>query len=106
MPESTAQFTAPEVVPQTAPACEFCGVEIVLDPNLRECCHKQAAVHHTLQLDSARNASRHIIVLHKQVHALTERVAALEALVDQLTQPQVVEVHSDDTVTMRRRVKG
>lgn len=94
MPESTAQFTAPEVVPQTATACEFCGAEIVLDPNLRECCHKQAAVHHTLQLDSARNASRHIIVLHKQVDALTERVLALEAKFAELEAPAV------------RRVKG
>ena len=51
-------------------------------------------MHHTLQLDSARNASRHIIVLHKQVDALTERVLALEAKFAELEAPAV------------RRVKG
>lgn len=95
MAESQAQSTAPESVPQSTPSCEFCGSPIVLNPTENECCHRQAAVHHTLQLDSARNASRHVIVLHKQVDALTQRVAEIEAKLAVRDEPSVM-----------RKVKG
>lgn len=97
MAESQAQSTAPESVPQSTPSCEFCGSPIVLSPTENECCHRQAAVHHTLQLDSARNASRHVIVLHKQVDEILARLTVLEAKFAEL------EVPASSTM---RKVKG
>lgn len=78
MPELAAQFTAPEVVPQTVPTCDHCGSELALAPIERDCCHKHTADIHALQLDSARQVGRYVIWLVKRVAMLEDQILDLE----------------------------
>lgn len=74
-----AQTTAHESMPQAVPTCEFCGKRIVIETRDPDCCHQQTTEYHRLQLDSARNAARHVVYLRKMVEGLLSRVESLEA---------------------------
>lgn len=77
--EQTDHPRAEDTMQQVQPVCEHCGKAIELEVTRPDCCHRQTAEFHTLQLDSARNAARHIVYLRKLVESLSGRVAALEA---------------------------